>query len=96
MNFVNTKTASYGPYLVTIFQIGNDRTNLKARIFNATQDNIAIVPIEICAIAAGKDAWMKDILFACPDCGKPTKARDSEARCICPECYEKAAAEFED
>ena len=95
MNKINMKTRQYGQDIVTVFQIGNDRYNLQARILKHSMTNLAIIPIEICAIAAGKDKWIRDIVFICPDCGQEVKACDSESGNICSDCYEKAAKELD-
>lgn len=50
------------------------------------------VPVELLALSAGKDAWMRDVRFKCSDCGKAHVAREMECE-LCPACYEKAGQE---
>jgi hypothetical protein len=50
------------------------------------------VPIEMLSLAAGDDAWMRGVEFACADCRKLVAAKDAEC-CMCAECYDKAGAE---
>ena len=47
------------------------------------------VPLEMLSLAAGKDAWMREIQFKCTDCGTKHAAKDMECE-MCPECNEKA------
>lgn len=49
-------------------------------------------PQEICHLAAGKDAWKRNILFRCADCRKRLPAHQMECG-MCPECYDKAGEE---
>lgn len=50
------------------------------------------VPVEMLSLAAGKDAWMRDIKFKCSDCGEKHAAKEMECQ-LCPACYEKAEQE---
>lgn len=52
------------------------------------------VPIEMLSLAAGKDAWMKEILVKCAECRTAVKAGEMECS-MCPACYDKAGAENE-
>ena len=54
------------------------------------------VPVGMCALAAGKDAWMRDILVRCKECRTKTRACDLEGDELCPKCYAKAEAEIEE
>lgn len=47
------------------------------------------VPLEIASLAAGKDAWMRDILAPCSDCKTHIKLGEMECN-LCPDCYDKA------
>jgi len=52
-----------------------------------------VVPVEIASLAAGKDAWMRQVLVKC-SCG--TRCHVGEMECgICPACYEQAGIENE-
>ena len=50
-----------------------------------------IIPADICALGAGRDAWMRDITFPCNDCGTRMKASElfDELPGCCPACVEK-------
>jgi hypothetical protein len=50
------------------------------------------VPFDICKLAAGRDKWMREIVFSCVDCAKPVKAGESECQ-LCPVCLEKVEKE---
>lgn len=50
------------------------------------------VPVQLLSLAAGKDAWMRDIEFRCADCREKHPASKMECE-LCPACYEKAEAE---
>lgn len=53
-----------------------------------------IVPVDLLPLAAGSDAWMREIRVKCVDCRKPVRAGDMECQ-LCPTCYEKAEQENE-
>lgn len=48
----------------------------------------ACIPAAICSLAAGKDAWMREIEFPCA-CGKFYKAGESETGDFCPACEQE-------
>ena len=50
------------------------------------------VPVELLSVAAGKDAWMRDILVKCKVCRTEVKAGDMDCE-MCQDCYEKAGEE---
>lgn len=50
------------------------------------------VPIQMLALAAGKDAWMRKIKFRCMDCGERHPAEDMECE-LCQKCYAEAEEE---
>lgn len=50
------------------------------------------VPVEMLGLAAGKDAWMRDILVKCTHCRTPAKAGEMECD-MCQACYEVAGEE---
>lgn len=56
---------------------------------------IRIVPVDLLSLAAGRDAWMRDIEFKCADCRERLPAKDMECQ-MCPSCNEKAFAEMEE
>ena len=48
------------------------------------------VPFEICQLAAGKDAWMRDIKFECGECHDEIRAGEfGEVPGLCPNCSEE-------
>jgi hypothetical protein len=51
------------------------------------------VPAELLPLAAGKDAWMRDIRLRCSGCGQPHKAADLGSGLYCPACVEEAEQE---
>lgn len=51
-----------------------------------------MVPLEMLSLAAGKDAWMRQIEFKCAGCGDHHAASEMECEC-CQACYEKQGEE---
>jgi hypothetical protein len=51
------------------------------------------VPAEMLPLAAGKDAWMRDIRLRCTGCGQPHKAGDLGSGLYCHACIEEAEQE---
>jgi|GEM_PF-5616592 len=49
------------------------------------------VPVDLLGLAAGKDAWMRDIRFRCSVCREPFKASEMEGQ-LCPRCLEETEA----
>ncbi len=76
-------------HAVTIMRCGPD---VGIRI----DETDAIVPADIASIAAGPDAWLRDVLIRCTDCKTPTPVGTLEGYRLCPCCYEKVTAEFEE
>ncbi len=71
----------------------NRATNVRyARMIKHSNRNIIRVPLDILGLAAGKDAWMRDVQFKCYDCRTPVAAKDAECQ-MCPACFEKAGEE---
>ena len=52
----------------------------------------SVVPLEIMALAAGKDAWMRDVKRKC-ECGKVYAIGSSDGVEWCQECYDEAGEE---
>ncbi len=50
------------------------------------------IPTALLSLVAGKDAWMRNILLTCTDCGEAHKASEMEGD-YCRDCYEQAAEE---
>lgn len=50
------------------------------------------VPVEMLSLAAGKDAWMREIEFECAGCGTPHSAAEMSTE-YCPACVEAQEAE---
>lgn len=44
-------------------------------------------PMQLCSLAAGKDAWMREILFRCPECKERKKAGEF-SEVVCNDCFE--------
>jgi hypothetical protein len=53
-----------------------------------------IIPAGIAGCAAGKDAWMRNVLVKCSECGVRTPCGRLEGNLMCPDCYEKAGEEI--
>ena len=51
------------------------------------------VPLELLALAAGKDAWMRNIQFKCASCRKLTVAGDTEGGEYCQACFDAQGEE---
>lgn len=51
------------------------------------------VPAELLPLAAGKDAWMRDIRLRCTGCGQPHKAAELGSGLYCPACVDEADRE---
>jgi hypothetical protein len=58
-----------------------------------TRKGSYMVPIELCGLAAGPDAWMKKILVKCAGCKERTAAGDLGSGELCPKCVEAAEQE---
>jgi hypothetical protein len=46
------------------------------------------VPAELLPLAAGKDAWMRDIQLRCAGCDSHHRAADMASGLYCPACVE--------
>ena len=51
------------------------------------------VPVEIAALAAGEDAWMRQIPVECAECLCEFKLCDSDSAEYCQGCFDKAGEE---
>ena len=54
-----------------------------------TQTNTFVIPAEIAALGAGKDAWMKEIAVTCRDCKAKFKLNESDSHLYCEDCFNK-------
>ena len=81
------------------------RTN-KVGIVKATNGNRAVkvqpvggkayyVPLEIAGLAAGKDAWLRDVLCRCTECRSYKTTAELNEGGYCESCVEKSFAEDE-
>jgi hypothetical protein len=57
-----------------------------------TRKGVARIPLELLALSAGQDAWMRGIQFKCAGCGAVLAASEMEGE-YCPACNEKALQE---
>ncbi len=55
-------------------------------------DGAQIVPVEICGLAAGRDAWMRQIRVICLDCRQTEEIGRMTCE-LCPTCTDKAEQE---
>lgn len=53
-----------------------------------------IIPLELLGMGAGPDAWMRDLVIPCVECGDYYRAGEMEAD-LCQDCMEKACQENE-
>ena len=51
------------------------------------------IPLEIAKLAAGEDAWMRQIPVECTNCLCEFKLAESDSSELCPECYDSICAE---
>lgn len=75
----------------------NNKGNRYAKIsyYGAmTRKGTVGIPVEMLSLAAGKDAWMRNIEFKCRDCRATFPAHQMECE-LCPACYDKAGQEIE-
>ncbi len=78
-----------------IVAIGKSPAGLVARISyygNMTRKGVAYVPVELLSLAAGKDAWMREITFKCAACGERHAAKVM-SNGYCETCVEKQEQE---
>ncbi len=59
---------------------------------HALIDGVQRVPVDILRIAAGRDAWMRQIQGRCLECKAYVAVGETECE-LCPICYEKAEEE---
>lgn len=65
------------------------------RAAKVTQNgNVRFVPVELLAMAAGKDTWMREIKFKCSECRQYFMAKEMECE-LCEACLAKIDAENE-
>ena len=66
----------------------------KVKIHNASGDKFVVfsngdaVPLEMCALGAGKDAWMRTIETKCRECKCTFKLNESDSVYYCQDCYD--------
>ncbi len=86
---------TFGVFTVTIHAKGDGRQHgtRYAKIAGPGGD-VRRVPVELCGMGAGPDAWLREIRIKCIECRAVTRAGDLENE-YCPECIAKAEAENE-
>lgn len=52
-----------------------------------------VIPLELAALAAGRDAWMRKIDAACKCCGTRYVIGETEVVGYCPECADESGEE---
>jgi len=81
----------YGKFTVRRFR--NTRTGSRYFKIERPSGVKYAVPYDIARVAAGKDAWMRDLLGRC-DCGKDFPMHESDVP-FCAACQNEAEAENE-
>jgi hypothetical protein len=56
-------------------------------------DGSMAVPLEVCSLAAGRDAWMRQIPVKCRECGAEFKLADSDSSDHCQDCMDRLGEE---
>ncbi len=51
------------------------------------------VPIDIAAVAAGRDEWMRKLTVTCRECGKLHAVGEGDSAEYCQRCYDEAGEE---
>lgn len=54
-------------------------------------DGEQYLPLSICGLGAGKDAWMRGIFAPCAECKQPTRADQLNEGGYCETCIESLA-----
>lgn len=71
-------------------QVIKNRTNgVRAALVNG----VDLVPLEMCMLAAGRDAWMKNIVAKCSNCDTRVRVGDMEGGLLCHKCFDEAGEE---
>jgi hypothetical protein len=84
-----TANQKHGIFTVTIL-----KSQLAGRAAKVTAPGhpTRYVPVEMLSLAAGRDAWMREVLVRCSDCKTVVKAGEMDCE-MCNDCYEKAGEE---
>ena len=51
------------------------------------------IPAGIAQHAAGPDAYLRDAIIRCDDCGAPYALKDSDSAEFCQDCFDQAGEE---
>jgi hypothetical protein len=82
-----------GNYVAIMHRIRGDS---RVRFAKIGLQNPYFIPVELLPLAAGKDAWMRDISVKCSGCRTPHRAGDMQAGyqdIACQTCIDKAELE---
>lgn len=71
----------------TVRVVTNKTNGRKFAIVN--NDMSAAYPLELCAMAGGKDAWMRNITCKCKDCGVRMPVSELNEGFYCEPCLNK-------
>lgn len=52
------------------------------------------IPMDMAALGAGPDAWLRDVECKCEYCRKTTKISSTDIAGVCEECYEEMQNEI--
>ena len=97
MNATNpTSDQPFNGFLISIVKdnLGNRFAGFKSK----TGRKLHLVPVSVCGLAAGKDAWMRDIKVRCNECREVTtcgKLQDGEYCETCVQKFEQENAELD-
>lgn len=83
-----TKDQSIAGHTVSVMKRKDDPTMRCLRVTSPT-GRVYGVPVGIAMLAAGKDAWMRDVKIKCRDCGNVVRIADLETEAMCAACYDK-------
>jgi hypothetical protein len=51
------------------------------------------IPAGMARLAAGRDAYLRNSVVKCDDCGQSYALKDSDSEDLCQECFDKAGEE---
>lgn len=88
-NTHNQKFLVRGVETTVSIMLVKDSTERIAQIVQGSW--VTQIPVDLLGLAAGKDAWMREIRFRCLGCHQPFKACEMEGQ-LCPKCLEETEA----
>ena len=80
-----TPVQTFGEFTVTIRR---NASGMRAARIDCKGHSDRYIPLELLALAAGKDAWMKKIQFKCKSCLALIAADSTDGGEYCQECFD--------